>query len=200
MTGLKAYQDSFETYLNETVSVGSPEGLYLPIQYLLELGGKRLRPILVLMAAEAFGSQKKEALPAALAVEIFHNFTLMHDDIMDEAPLRRGADTVHQKWNINTAILSGDAMMIQSYQALESYNNSLFGKLTRLLSKTAIEVCEGQQFDLDFESDDATWNFDITGDSNKIYVYNYYWQGEEKAQSAWHTWELGGTVFNIETK
>ncbi len=153
MTGLKAYQDSFETYLNETVSVGSPEGLYLPIQYLLELGGKRLRPILVLMAAEAFGSQKKEALPAALAVEIFHNFTLMHDDIMDEAPLRRGVDTVHQKWNINTAILSGDAMMIQSYKALESYNNSLFGKLTRLLSKTAIEVCEGQQFDLDFESE-----------------------------------------------
>src|SRR5210317_785149 len=105
------------------------------------------------MAAEDFGSQKKEALPAALAVEIFHNFTLMHDDIMDEAPLRRGADTVHQKWNLNTAILSGDAMMIQAYQALESYEAPLFGKLTRLLSKTAIEVCEGQQYDLDFESE-----------------------------------------------
>jgi len=153
MAGLTKYQGSFETYLKQTVSVGSPAGLYLPIQYLLELGGKRLRPVLVLMAAEAFGNQKKEALPAALAIEIFHNFTLMHDDIMDEAPLRRGAATVHQKWNLNTAILSGDAMMIQAYQALESYKAPLFGKLTRLLSKTAIEVCEGQQYDLDFESE-----------------------------------------------
>jgi geranylgeranyl diphosphate synthase type II len=98
----------------------------------------------------------KESLPAALSVELFHNFTLMHDDIMDEAPLRRGHKTVHTKWDINTGILSGDAMLVQAYQALEAYPNLLFGKLTRILSKTAIEVCEGQQYDVDFESQNET--------------------------------------------
>jgi geranylgeranyl diphosphate synthase type II len=119
---------------------------------LLNLGGKRLRPILTLIAADIFGNNHRKAIDAALAVEIFHNFTLMHDDIMDSAPIRRGSATVHNKWNTNTAILSGDAMMILAYQALESYKDPLFRKLNSLFSKTAIEVCKGQQYDLDFET------------------------------------------------
>ena len=153
MDALKTYQQTFETALKNMASKPIPSGLYRPIDYLLSLGGKRLRPVLVLMAAEAFGKKQEEALSGALAVEIFHNFTLMHDDIMDAAPLRRGAATVHHKWNVNTAILSGDAMLIQAYQALEEYSDPLYGKLNRLLSKTAIEVCEGQQYDLDFEKE-----------------------------------------------
>jgi geranylgeranyl diphosphate synthase type II len=125
------------------------------VEYLLKLGGKRLRPVLVLMASEAFGKNPEEGLPAALCVEVFHNFTLMHDDIMDDAPLRRGEVTVHEKWDINTGILSGDVMLIQAYQFLEDYPNNLQVKLTQLLSKTAIEVCEGQQYDIDFESQKA---------------------------------------------
>ena len=108
------------------------------------------------MATDLYQGKMKEGLPAALSVELFHNFTLVHDDIMDEAPLRRGHKTVHTKWDINTGILSGDAMLVQAYQALEAYPNLLFGKLTRLLSQTAIEVCEGQQYDVDFESQNET--------------------------------------------
>jgi geranylgeranyl diphosphate synthase type II len=116
------------------------------------LGGKRLRPILVLMACEAFGKEAKEGFAAAKAVEIFHNFTLMHDDIMDKAAMRRGQQTVHQKWDVNTAILSGDAMLIQAYACLNEYPSEQFKSLTQLLSKTALEVCEGQQYDVDFET------------------------------------------------
>lgn len=152
MTVLSAYQQLFQTALKDSLTSKGPMGLYDPIKYLLSLGGKRMRPVLTLMAAETFGKNQNEALGAALAVEIFHNFTLMHDDVMDEAPLRRGAPTVHQKWDVNTAVLSGDAMLIQAYQALETYSEPLYGKLTRLLSQTALEVCEGQQYDLDFES------------------------------------------------
>jgi geranylgeranyl diphosphate synthase type II len=104
------------------------------------------------MAADCFDADPKKALPAAMAIEVFHNFTLMHDDIMDAAPLRRGKATVHTKWNVNTAILSGDAMLIQAYQCLESYSSQTFTALTRLLSHTALEVCEGQQYDIDFET------------------------------------------------
>lgn len=149
---LSDYQQLFQNALKESLGSTGPKGLYEPISYLLDLGGKRLRPVLTLMAAETFGKNQKKAVGAALAIEIFHNFTLMHDDIMDAAPLRRGAATVHQKWDTNTAILSGDAMLIKAYQALESYPDPLFGKLTRLLSKTALEVCEGQQYDMDFET------------------------------------------------
>ena len=152
MSSLKAYQKKIEASLKAQKTKLVPEGLYAPIDYLLALGGKRLRPTLVLMASDVFGGQKNEAMPAALAVEVFHNFTLMHDDIMDAAPLRRGATTVHRKWNLNTAILSGDVMLIQAYQFLEHYQDPLFGKLTRLLNTTAIEVCEGQQYDMDFET------------------------------------------------
>lgn len=152
MTSLTDYKQFFEIALENSCSTSPPAALYQPIYYLLNLGGKRLRPILTLMAADIFGNNHQKAIDAALAVEIFHNFTLMHDDIMDSAPLRRGSATVHNKWNTNTAILSGDAMMILAYQALESYKDPLFRKLNSLFSKTAIEVCKGQQYDLDFET------------------------------------------------
>ena len=144
----------FLDHLAKNTLQSQPHNLYEPISYLLTLGGKRLRPVLALMAADCFNANPKDALPAAMAVEVFHNFTLMHDDIMDAAPLRRGKTTVHHKWNINTAILSGDAMLIQAYQQLESYSPAVFNSLTRLLSQTALEVCEGQQYDIDFETRD----------------------------------------------
>ncbi len=151
MENEKKYRDAFESGLKNYLDKKSPENLYEPIQYILNLGGKRIRPLLVLMSADLFGHKYKEAVSAALAIEIFHNFTLVHDDIMDSAELRRGSVTVHKKWNINTGIISGDVMLIKAYQALEEYENPLFSKLTKLLNKTALEVCEGQQYDIDFE-------------------------------------------------
>ena len=148
----KQYNQLLNPFLEDFKITKSPQNLYLPIDYILELGGKRIRPFLTLMAAESFGANPKEALPAALSVEVFHNFTLMHDDIMDDAPLRRGKTTVHEKWDINTAILSGDAMLIRAYQLLENYPAQMFVKLNQLLSRTALEVCEGQQYDIDFET------------------------------------------------
>ncbi|NNJ89947.1 MAG: polyprenyl synthetase family protein, partial [Eudoraea sp.] len=120
--------------------------------YILGLGGKRLRPVLTLLTTELFGGTYKNAFDAAMAVEYFHNFSLIHDDIMDAAPLRRGKTTVHQKWDVNSGILSGDAMLIEAYCYLESYPDPVFKELTMLFSKTAIEVCKGQQYDVDFES------------------------------------------------
>ena len=149
---LSKYHNLFTKYLEDYHQKENPKGLYEPISYILSLGGKRLRPLLTLMATEAFGKDANEALAAALSVEIFHNFTLMHDDIMDAAPLRRGKPTVHHKWNTNTGILSGDAMLIQGYQCLEIYEDPLYGKLNKQMSKTALEVCEGQQYDVDFET------------------------------------------------
>jgi geranylgeranyl diphosphate synthase type II len=111
-----------------------------------------MRPILTLMAADIFADNYKKAMPAALAVEVFHNFTLVHDDIMDDAPLRRGKATVHEKWNVSTGILSGDAMLILAYQYFENYEPIVFQKLAKLFSKTALEVCDGQQLDVDFET------------------------------------------------
>ena len=151
MKNEKKYRDAFESGLKNYLDKKSPKNLYEPIQYILNLGGKRIRPLLVLMSADLFGKKYKEAVNAALAIEIFHNFTLVHDDIMDSAELRRGSATVHNKWNINTGIISGDVMLIKAYQALEEYENPLFSKLTKLLNKTALEVCEGQQYDIDFE-------------------------------------------------
>ena len=152
MNLFRAYQQAFESALEDFNQDQSPHNLYQPIEYLLDLGGKRIRPFLTLMAGEAYGVTVKETLGAAMAVEVFHNFTLMHDDIMDKATLRRGKTTVHEKWDVNTAILSGDAMLIKAYQCLETYPIDVFQQLTRLLSKTAIEVCEGQQYDMDFET------------------------------------------------
>lgn len=134
-----------------------PSNLYKPISYILNLGGKRLRPVLTLMTADIFGTDHKKALDAAMAIEVFHNFSLVHDDIMDEAPLRRGKETLHKKWNLNTGILSGDAMLIYSYQLFESYSPVIFKQLLQLFSQTALQVCEGQQYDVDFEDrDDVT--------------------------------------------
>lgn len=131
---------------------GKPEGLYQPIAYTLEQGGKRLRPMLALMSAQTFGGDPDKALPAAIAIEIFHNFTLLHDDIIDEAPLRRGRETVYKKWNINTAILSGDTMFAIAYGQLCSSETVMLPALMKVFTKTAIEVCEGQQYDIDFET------------------------------------------------
>ena len=152
MFSIEEYQHHFATCLEEYTVAKEPKNLYEPIQYILELGGKRLRPILTLMTAEIFNCEYKIALNAALSVEVFHNFSLVHDDIMDDAPLRRGQETVHEKWNINTGILSGDAMLIMAYQLFENYEASTFQALAKLFSKTALEVCEGQQYDVDFET------------------------------------------------
>lgn len=145
------YQQIISDYFATTSIEKDPINLYQPIQYILSLGGKRMRPVLTLMTAEIFDTDCRKALPAAIAVEMFHNFSLVHDDIMDDAPLRRGNQTVHEKWNLNTAILSGDAMLILAYQYFEEYEPEIFRSLAKLFSKTALEVCEGQQWDVDFE-------------------------------------------------
>ena len=151
MHDISQYQEFFISYLENQSIDKEPKNLYEPITYILGLGGKRMRPVLTLMAAEVFDADYKIALPAAMAVEVFHNFSLVHDDIMDDAPLRRGQVTVHEKWNINTGILSGDAMLILAYQYFEQYEPTVFRDLAKLFSKTALEVCEGQQWDVDFE-------------------------------------------------
>ncbi len=157
MHTISDYQGYFLEYLSKKTTTKEPKNLYEPISYILSLGGKRLRPTLVLMASEIFGGSYEKALDAALAVEVFHNFSLIHDDIMDDAPLRRGKETVHEKWDINTGILSGDAMLINAYQLFENYDGVTFQELAKLFTKTAIEVCEGQQYDIDFETrDDVT--------------------------------------------
>lgn len=151
MHDISQYQDFFIDYLKKQNIHKEPVNLYEPIEYILGLGGKRIRPVLTLMAAEVFDTDYTTALPAAMAVEVFHNFSLVHDDIMDDAPLRRGQITVHEKWNLNTGILSGDAMLILAYQYFEQYEPIVFRNLAKLFSKTALEVCEGQQWDVDFE-------------------------------------------------
>lgn len=152
MKELVFFKDELEKALSARNKNVEPKQLYTPIDYILSLGGKRLRPVLTLMTCDFFGADYKKAMSAAIAVELFHNFSLIHDDIMDEAPLRRGKETVHKKWNINTGILSGDAMLILAYQYFEAYEPTLFQELAKLFSKTAIEVCEGQQYDVDFET------------------------------------------------
>ncbi len=157
MLSIEKYQKEFLEYLEQYSALKEPKNLYEPIQYILTLGGKRLRPVLTLITAEIFETDYKQALDAALSVEVFHNFSLVHDDIMDAAPLRRGQETVHEKWDINTGILSGDAMLILAYQLFENYNGDTFRALAKLFSKTALQVCEGQQYDIDFETrDDVT--------------------------------------------
>ena len=154
MTGVNKYQEAIKTHLSSYAIEQEPNNLYQPIRYIVSLGGKRLRPLLTLLATDIFNGDYLKALDAALAIELFHNFTLVHDDIMDGAPMRRGAQTVHNKWDINTGILSGDAMLILSYQLFNNYELNIFHTLITLFSKTALEVCEGQQYDIDFESRD----------------------------------------------
>lgn len=154
---ISRYREVFLNHLAAKQHFGEPSGLYDPIRYILEMGGKRMRPVLVLLSADLYGAPLESALPAAMAVEEFHNFSLVHDDIMDAAPLRRGQATVHRKWDTNTAILSGDAMLIKAYQHLEAYPPEVFKPLSILFSQTALQVCEGQQYDMDFEKrDDVT--------------------------------------------
>lgn len=129
-----------------------PQGLYEPIGYTLAAGGKRVRPQLALLATKLFGGNEEDVLPAALALEVFHNFTLLHDDVMDKAQVRRGRPTVHVRWNANTAILSGDQMMIEAYKLLSRVPEKKLAQTLRLFNKMATEICEGQQYDVDFES------------------------------------------------
>jgi geranylgeranyl diphosphate synthase type II len=129
-----------------------PYGLYEPIEYTLAAGGKRVRPQLAMIASQLFGGKDEEVLPAALALEVFHNFTLLHDDVMDKADVRRGRPTVHVKWNENTAILSGDQMLIEAYKLLSGVPADKLPKVMQLFNKMATEICEGQQYDVDFES------------------------------------------------
>ncbi|CAM3251832.1 polyprenyl synthetase family protein [Aequorivita lipolytica] len=154
---LKKYDVVLQEHLEKAVAQKEPHQLYDPIKYILSLGGKRIRPALTLMVCDFFGSDFRKAISAALAVELFHNFSLVHDDIMDNAPLRRGKRTVHEKWDVNTAILSGDAMLILAYRFFENYEPQMFQELAKLFSETALQVCEGQQHDMDFEiRDDVT--------------------------------------------
>lgn len=152
MHTLNEYREVFLKHLTYRINATEPKNLYDPMHYILQIGGKRMRPLLTLMTADIFNNCYEAALDAALAVEVFHNFSLVHDDIMDDAPLRRGHQTVHEKWDLNTGILSGDAMLIVAYRLFEYYEPVKFSKLAGLFSKTAIEVCEGQQYDVDFES------------------------------------------------
>jgi geranylgeranyl diphosphate synthase type II len=133
----------------------SPQELYDPIRYLMQLGGKRIRPVLCLLSYSLFKTDWEKVVSTALSIEIFHNFTLMHDDIMDKAPLRRGKQTVHEKWNDNIAILSGDVMLVNAYQYLNQCQHLSLAEFQHLLlrfNRTAAEVCEGQQMDMNFES------------------------------------------------
>lgn len=152
MRSIEALRELFIEYLQGNLLQGEPSNLYEPCNYFLQIGGKRLRPTLLLLANELFGGHAEDALPAALAIEYFHNFTLIHDDVMDKAPVRRGFVTVHEKYNLNTAILSGDTLLIKAYQCLNKVDERCFKKIVEVYTQTAIEVCEGQQYDIDFET------------------------------------------------
>lgn len=148
------YKESYqivERHLKALSFEKSPSGLYRPISYVLSIGGKRVRPVLSVMSHSLYNDDIKVVVNAALGIELFHNFTLLHDDIMDNAPLRRNSPTVHMKWSSNTAILSGDAMMILAYQLISKTEKKLIQKVLDLFNKTALEVCEGQQLDMDYE-------------------------------------------------
>jgi geranylgeranyl diphosphate synthase, type II len=131
---------------------GEPRELYEPLDYILALGGKRIRPVMLLMAAEMFGGDPLRAMPTAIGIELFHNFSLIHDDIMDNAPIRRGKPTVHVKWSANAAILSGDTMLVKAYESILKVPESILKQALTIFNQTALEVCEGQQYDMNFES------------------------------------------------
>ncbi|WP_316737555.1 polyprenyl synthetase family protein [Pedobacter aquatilis] len=150
-------QQILETAIQDLKFPEKPKQLYDPITYIINLGGKRIRPLLVLMATELFGEDAKESIHAAMAVEVFHNFTLVHDDIMDNAPLRRGKATVHEKWSTNIAILSGDVMMVEANKNLAKVNPIFLKDVLDTFNTTAQGVCEGQTLDMEFETrDDVT--------------------------------------------
>ncbi|MCC6838438.1 MAG: polyprenyl synthetase family protein [Bacteroidia bacterium] len=152
MDSIKLYHQQIEQAIKESKYGSNPKELYDPIEYIMSLGGKRMRPILVMMACDLFDGDTTKALHPALAIEIFHNFTLVHDDIMDKAPLRRNKETVHIKWNDNIAILSGDAMMVKAYQEICKAEPAQLPELLKIFNDTALKVCEGQQMDMNYES------------------------------------------------
>ena len=152
MKSLSELQSLFEEQLSAFAFPTTPATLYEPMQYILSIGGKRIRPVLLLSAYNLFKEQVSEAFNAALAIEVFHNFSLLHDDIMDDADIRRGQPTVHIKYDENTAILSGDVMMIYAYKLLETYPDNFFA-LTQMFTDTSIGVCDGQRMDMDFETE-----------------------------------------------
>lgn len=152
---MSRYQQLIDTRLERTLFEGKPESLYGPLNYIMGLGGKRLRPMLTLIACDMMRGDINKALLPAIGIEVFHNYTLMHDDIMDDAPLRRGQTTVHEKWNIPTAILAGDLMFVKANELMMKGEGLARIKILELFNKTATEICEGQQFDMDFEARDS---------------------------------------------
>lgn len=153
MTKIEHFQQQINDLIKSQQFDGNPRALYEPIAYAMHQGGKRLRPLLTMLACDLFGGDTEKALYPALAVEVFHNFTLVHDDIMDKAPLRRGKETVYKKWNSDIAILSGDTMFAMAYQYTLKTDTPLIPAILQVFSKAAIEVCEGQQMDMEFETD-----------------------------------------------
>ena len=154
MASIQELQDQFNQALSGLELPSNPSDLYLPIKYTLTNGGKRMRPLLVLLGCKIFEENISQAVNPAIGIELFHNFTLLHDDIMDDAPLRRGKPSVHKKWNPNIAILSGDAMMVKTYESLIKTNPEILYKILFEFNKTAVEVCEGQQLDMNYENRD----------------------------------------------
>src|SRR5678815_3315207 len=152
MHSLSFFQKLVETEIQKLNFRDEPAGLYDPIRYMLSLGGKRIRPALVLMSCELFDGSFEEALPAALGVEVFHNFTLLHDDIMDKAPLRRSQQTVHTRWNSDVAILSGDAMFTESCRLMLQTDEKIALPLIKEFLAASLKVCEGQQWDMSYQS------------------------------------------------
>lgn len=150
---IKKYQDIFCSEFNNLKFLKDPPELYEPIDYALSAGGKRIRPVLTVMICDFFGNNYKDAINPAIAIEIFHNFTLVHDDIMDDAPIRRGKPTVYKKYNSNTAILSGDTMFAKAYEFVTFTREDKLPAVLKVFTKTAMEVCEGQQYDMNFESE-----------------------------------------------
>ncbi len=146
--------EEFCEFLNNENLNFEPKELYKPISYTLDLGGKRIRPVMALLCCNFFGGDYKEAMNTAMGIEIFHNFTLLHDDIMDDAPIRRGKETVYKKWDSNIAILSGDTMFALAYQYITKTKIEHLKKTLEIFNKTAIEVCEGQQFDMNYETEE----------------------------------------------
>ncbi|MCT4602769.1 MAG: polyprenyl synthetase family protein [Marinifilum sp.] len=151
MYSFKELQDVVQKEIDGLEFSTPPEGLFEPMKYILGIGGKRLRPILVLLSANLFKEDLSKVCLPAIGIEVFHNFTLLHDDVMDNAPIRRSKATVHEKWNSNVAILSGDAMSIKAYQYIVSCEDKHLRDVLTVFNQTALEVCEGQQFDMEFE-------------------------------------------------
>ncbi len=143
---------SINEQTNKLDITGEPKELYLPVEYCIKNGGKRIRPLMTLIACDMFGGNIDQAMPSAIGIEIFHNFTLMHDDIMDNAPMRRGKPAVHKKWNSNTAILSGDVMFAIAYQYMLKTPEKKLKRVLEVFNETVIQICEGQQYDMNFET------------------------------------------------